>query len=611
MYLAMAKRLSDENYFVTDRQVAYYENLAKGGVGLLATGCCVTVPDYPARVQLQPGIYDDKFIPGLKALADGVHKYGAKILIQPIHHGLTNYSCSLDEVKGPDDLSKEDIKYIQKCYVEGTIRAWKAGFDGVEIHAAHNYLNEEFLAPMFNRRTDEYSCFPTENGVRFTTEIIEEIRERCGRDILIGVKINGSDFTDGGITPEIAARAAALCEKSGADLISVSAGGSLTDICYMSGDGRKDEGWKVSLAEYIKKSVSIPVVATGSIRHPEYVEQILREGKCDMVGMGRELLAEPEWINKVAEGREDELRYCINCLTCFIVTGPGQANCAVNPRALRESEDLELKQNGDGRTVAVIGAGPAGLQAAITLAQRGFKPIVFEEQGQIGGMERKAALPDGKKKLYWHVDYFERMVKKLNIDIRFNTKADAGLIQEMNPYAVFICSGSRPIIPSGIPGIHSPHVRKAVDILEDWQSIKNKKIVVAGAGLVGLETAETLRINGNDVTVIDMLPMPAAMPLYLSRAYKYTKESGVQIYMEHRLEKIEDTAVKVTDLTDNTQKEIGCDMVVLSLGVIPDIEEAEKIEKICSRTYRLGDAVKGRRIIDAVQDGFDTAVSLE
>ena len=320
MFLAMAKTISNFDGSVSQRDIDYIESVAAGGVGIVIPGAMIVDPTWPSVLPLQPGLYDDRFIPRLRLLVKAAHKHDAKILFQLWHPGATNYSGV--QPKTVDELTVEEIKEIEAKFVAAAKRAMAAGADGVEFQTCHGYLACQFISPLFNHRTDEYGWEKLEDRTRFAVETLTEIRRVIGPNKILSVKMQGFDYPKGegpngqdGITPEQAAQVAPYLEKAGADVISVSAGGTIyhqDDI--MSGDVHRAEGWKVPAAELVKKTVSIPVAATGSIRHPDFVDQIIGEGKVDMVGMGRGILAEREWVKKCAEGREDELRYCISCM---------------------------------------------------------------------------------------------------------------------------------------------------------------------------------------------------------------------------------------------------------------------------------------------------------
>jgi thioredoxin reductase len=428
------------------------------------------------------------------------------------------------------------------------------------------------------------------------------------------VKINGNDFNPAGMTAEKVALAGPILEAAGVDMISVSAGGSLTNILGMSADGNQPEGWKVPLAEAVKKSgVKIPVMATGSIRHPDFVEQLLQEGKCDMVGMGRGLLAEPEWVSKLQQGREDEMRACISCMSCFNFTNPGSAGCTINPRALRETEQLELKKNGAQRTVVVVGAGPAGLEAAITLAERGFKPVILEKNKELGGMEVMAAKPDGKAKVLWHLDYYKKQIARLGIEVRFAETATQKSIAALNPYAVFVATGSLPVFPASIPGVKKPQVSEIRQTLEAFPDVTGETIVLVGAGLVGLENSISFANRGNKVSIIDMLPPydPEKSPVDLMLTFGHAMQCGVNIHMKHKLLEITDDAVIAENLDTGEKVSFPAQRVVFCMGVTSNNKLYEEIKDAFPRIYNIGDSVATGTILNAVSRAFNAAIALE
>lgn len=280
MFLAMAKTISNFDDGVSVKDIDYIEAIAAGGTGLIVPGAMIVDKEWPSVLPLQPGLYDDKFIPGLRRLVAAAHKYDAKILFQLWHPGATNYSGV--QPKTVDELTKEEIKAIQDKFVAAAKRAVAAGADGIEFQTCHGYLACQFISPLFNHRTDEYGWEKIEDRTRFATETIGAIRKVIGPNRIISVKMQGFDYPQGegpngedGITPEQAAAVAPLLEAAGADLLSVSAGGTIyrqDDI--MSGDVHRAEGWKVPAATMVKEAVSIPVVATGNIRHPEFVDKL-------------------------------------------------------------------------------------------------------------------------------------------------------------------------------------------------------------------------------------------------------------------------------------------------------------------------------------------------
>lgn len=617
MFLAMAKTISNFDGSVSQRDIDYIESVAAGGVGIVIPGAMIVDPTWPSVLPLQPGLYDDRFIPRLRLLVKAAHKHDAKILFQLWHPGATNYSGV--QPKTVDELTVEEIKEIEAKFVAAAKRAMAAGADGVEFQTCHGYLACQFISPLFNHRTDEYGWEKLEDRTRFAVETLTEIRRVIGPNKILSVKMQGFDYPKGegpngqdGITPEQAAQVAPYLEKAGADVISVSAGGTIyhqDDI--MSGDVHRAEGWKVPAAELVKKTVSIPVAATGSIRHPDFVDQIIGEGKVDMVGMGRGILAEREWVKKCAEGREDELRYCISCMNCFNVGlfQYEQTNCSVNPFALREGSKRPFDDVGDGRVVAIIGAGPAGMEAAVTLKQRGFTPVVFDKGTELGGNLHIAKKPPFKGKFEWAVDYYKSMFRKLGIETRLGKEVSAEEVLSLRPYSVLVATGSNTMNPP-IPGLDQVPVYQSHDVLVQDIRFEGKKIVVLGGGITGLETALFInRQGGNEVSVVDMLPeWPVAMTdlRYQQEALlevRHCNDQGVKLFYDNKVVKYADGKVITESTKDGHITELPADVVIMSLGVRSNDALYQELLTKHPSVWKAGDALAIGKINKAVLHG--------
>lgn len=618
IFLAMAKTISNFDDSVSIADINYIESAAAGGAGIVIPGAMIVDHDWPSVLPLQPGIYDDRFIPRLRLLVDAAHKHGAKILFQLWHPGATNYSGI--QPKTVDELTVDEIKNIQEKFVSAARRAVAAGADGIEFQTCHGYLACQFISPLFNHRTDEYGWEKVENRTRFAVETITAIRKAIGPNRIISVKMQGFDYPKGegpdgkdGINLEQAAMAAPYLEAAGADVLTVSAGGTIyqqDDI--MSGDVHRAEGWKVPAAELIKAAVTIPVAATGSIRHPDFVDSIISEGKVDMAGMGRGLLAEPEWVKKCAEGREDELRYCISCMNCFNVGlfKYEQSNCSVNPFALREGSKRTPVQNGNNRIVAVIGAGPAGLEAAVTLKQRGFNPIIFDKGKQVGGNIHIAKKPPFKNKFDWMVGYYQSMIDKLGIETRLGKEVTAKDVLAVNPYSIFVATGSD-AVSFKLEGFDEVPLYQAHDILNHDIQLCNKKVVVIGGGVTGLETALFINTQeGTEVSVVDMLPeWPAAMTdlRFQQEALlevRHCKDQGVALYYNNKVVKYMNGRLVIESTEDGSITELPADALILSAGVKPnDKLYNELIASGHPSVWKGGDALSIGKITKAVLHG--------
>ena len=617
IFMAMAKTLSSFDLKVTYRDIDYIRAVAEGGTGIIIPGAMVVDPLWPSVLPGQPGLFTDFNTRALQKMVKICHDNDAKILFQLWHPGAVNYNGK--QPPTIDEISVEEIKRIQGMFANAAINAMKTGCDGIEFQMCHTYLANQFLSPAFNHRTDEYGAQTLENQLRFSIECIERIRAVIGPDKILAVKLQGYDLTENGITPEMAAQFAPYVEKAGADMITVSGGGSLTDLTGMSGDGKREEGWKVPGAKAVKDVVSIPVAASGSIRHPQYANSIIEDGSCDMIGLGRAILAEREWVNKCAEGREDEMRYCISCMNCWnFGLIPHQTNCTVNPWAGREYEQKPLNVNGDGRVVAIVGAGPAGMEAAVTLKQRGFAPVVFEKSDKLGGNIHLAKLPPNKHKFNWAVEYYEKMAKKLDIDIRFNTEAKAEDILALDPYAVLIAAGSNVSVPP-IEGLDAENVIQSREVLEKKMSFPGKKVVLIGGGLTGVESALYMRYQGSEVSVVDFAPPPStsqldAMNFMMEAAldYGHALMAGIQFYYKHKVLSFKDGVLNIESLEDGEKKAIPADVLVLSAGVTPNDDLWKQLLASGRKNvFKAGDANFCDKICQAVQAGSKFATTLK
>lgn len=626
IFMAMAKTLSSFNQRYTARDIAYLKEVAEGGAGIIIPGALIVDPLWPSTMMGAAGIYADWQLPGLTEAVKVCHENGAKILFQLWHPGACDYNHSNPPTI--NDISVEEIKRIEGMFANAAMNAMKTGADGVEFQMCHTYLANQFLSPLWNHRTDEYGFDTLENRTRFSVETLATIRQIIGPDKILSVKLQGFDFPAGegpdgndGINPDMAAEYAKVIEPF-VDMITVSAGGTLThrdDI--MTGDVRRPEGWKVPAAAKVKAAVSIPVAASGNIRHPEFVDEIIESGKCDMVGMARGIYAEKNWVKKCAEGREDELRYCISCMNCWNANpfANNTSNCSVNPYGCRETYKRPLEVNGNGRVVAIIGAGPAGLEAAVTLKQRGFEPVVFEKENRLGGNVNIAKKPPYKGKFQWMIGYYENMVKKLGIEVRLGTEATVENVLTLNPYSILVASGSNVTAPP-IPGLDTVETVQSRDVLDKDMTFEGKTMVVIGGGITGMETALYLAEQGNKVSVVDMLPeWPTDMfggdPRHMMEANLETKhcyEAGVGMYYNSKVLNFEGGKLNIQSTVDGTKTALDADIVVLSTGVKPnDKLFNELLAASHPSVWKVGDANVTDKIYKAVMNGSKFAVNLQ
>lgn len=599
----------------------FYEERAKGGVGLIICEVC-RVDELSGIAQpCQLRATDMNVIPSFTRMVDRIHAYDTKVFMQLHHPGNEAFPITLhgNPVIGPSpvmcktvgvvpkEMTTAEVEAMVKNYVKAAVIAKTAGFDGVEIHAAHGYLVNQFMSPHTNHRTDKYGG-DFFNRMRFISEIIISIRFACGADFPISVRMNGTDFWDDGNDEKECQHIARYLESLGVASLNVSSGS------YESGWSIIEpypyqEGWKKHLAKGIKECVHIPVIAVNTVKHPAHAEAMLEEGVSDFVGVARGNLCDPEFGNKAKRGDDARVRKCIGCMNCFKQAGLGRAiECAVNPVLGRETYrgDDKLIKNGDGRTVAVIGAGPSGLQAAITLAKRGFKVVVFEKSDCIGGNMNLAAVPPCKGLISEFIETLGIEAADLGIDIRLNTPGTVEAAKAVGAVGVVIAAGGIDIIPQ-VDGIDKAYTYRQV--LKNEVELKGKKIAVIGGGLTGLETAEYLSDFDNEVSVIEMAPaVGTAMYRSVTDAVVgHITKNGGHIMTGTMFKAVGDGFVTLNSLATGYDTDALFDACVIAMGVKPNDAIVAEFEAAFDKVAVVGDTVEPGNIADATHSGLNKA----
>lgn len=612
---------------ITDRTVNFYAERAKGGAGLIIVGGCYIDP-LGKHFDFQCSISDDRSIPGLKKLAEAVHANGngVKVAQQLFHAGRQN---PRDRVKlrppvGPSpiatrigaipkELTIEEIEVLVEKYADAARRAQEAGFDAVDIHGAHGYLPSQFMSPHSNKRTDKYGR-DVEGRSRFACEIIRRIKEKCGEDFPVMIKINGDDgLVDDGITLEYAKEVAKFLEKAGADAISGVSGGNHDSISAFSvGPMSVPKGFMQNLAQGIKEVVRIPVIAIGRLNDPVLAEKILNEKKADFVAIGRGLIADPEFPNKVAQGRLQDIRPCICCMNCVDdLWRHIEWRCTVNPELWREKE-LKIAPTYTPKKVLIVGGGPAGMEAARVAAMAGHRVILCEKGDQLGGQMVLAAVPPLKSEIGNLTAYLSNQVHKLGVEVKLETEVTSDLVKEIRPDVVIIATGSVPITPE-IPGIERPNVVAARDVLEGKMQV-GEKVVVIGGGQVGLETAEFLAQQGKDVAILEILPkmgLGMGRTNYMELKSRFVKLGVSKMLTNVRVDEITDGGVFFTS-NDSQKQQLKADNVVIATGVKSERRLLKELEgKGVPQLFIIGDALNTGRILGAIQDAAYTARRLD
>ena len=617
--LSMDTGYGDDGY-ASKRDRDYLVERAKGGAGLIITGMLMpgsTGVPLPGRIS----IHADRFIPGLKEDADAVHAAGAKIAPQI---GLQYYWARADGEKieeiGPSEvatrknsrpraLTVDEIHQIIDEYAEGVRRARDAGFDAVELHCGIGYLIARFLSPATNKRTDEYGG-KLENRMRFLLEIIDSAKRKAGSDFPIICRFSADEFMEGGNKLEDGKKIAVMLEKAGVCCLNVGAGWHecRTPLIYMS----VPRGNFVYLAEEIKKVVKIPVIAAYRINNPILADSIVAQGKADLIGMGRALLADPELPNKAMQERFDDIRPCIACNYCLdrVMLGAPVA-CSVNPQLGREGK-YKCEQAEQPKRVFIIGGGPAGMEAAIDAAKLGHNVTIFDKGNRLGGNLIPAAAPSYKWEINNLITYYETQLKKNKVKIEFDAEADENTIAEGHPDAVIVATGAQPIVPQGW-GQDIPNVVTAIQVLNGEKKAAGEKIVVVGGGLVGCEVAEYLAERGKKVTILEMLDRMGndigitIRWIIMQRLHN----AGVKWVTGAKVEQITESRVRANKKC--TTIFFDADTVVLAMGMKPRQDLFKRLAEEFGDAipiHPVGDCVEASKIAQATEGGFLAAMEL-
>ena len=493
---AMGVNFAEEGGFWGDRILAYHEEQARGGAGLIISGACGVMYPVGQVQEWQVAISDDKYIPGLKRVVDAVHSHGARFAVQ-LHQGGLNavddtvagrpqWCPSIPEQAYGDFadgmliselevlastgmpthrvMDKEDIRVLVQAFAAGARRAREAGCDAVEVHGGHGYVPSSFLSPKTNRRTDEYGG-SLENRARLLLEILRAVRAEVGPDYPLIVKIDSREVgKDGGISLEDAKVTAQWLEEAGADAITVSAYHEFSKGKLHSASNIPHEpNTNLPAAAAIKEVMTLPVIASGRVE-PEQADAEISQGRFDFLAMGRKLLADPHLPRKIAEGRVTEIRPCVYCYTCVsAIYVREKTRCAVNPECGQEYRQTISSTGIERKRVVVVGGGPGGMEAARRLATGGHEVVLLEKSDRLGGTLRFASLAYAANERL--LDWLCSQVGSLDIDVRLKTEATAELLESLAPDDVVVATGALRSLPP-IPGAELPHVFSGDDMRE-------------------------------------------------------------------------------------------------------------------------------------------------
>lgn len=633
--------LSDAEGGFNQRGIDYYTERAKGGTGLIITG--VTFVDNVIEEHGMPSVpcsthNSVHFVRTGREMCERIHAYDSKIFLQlsggfgrvtiptnlgeyppvapsPIQHRWLDKTCR--------ELTIEEIKTIVKKFGDGAHNAKRAGFDGVQIHAVHEgYLIDQFAISFFNNRTDEYGG-SLENRLRFAKEIVEEIKERCGKDFPVTLRYSpksfikdwrkgalpGEDFEEKGRDIPEGIEAAKLLVNYGYDALDVDVG-SYDSWWWSHPPMYQDKGLYIPYAKIVKDSVPVPVICAGRMDNPDLALSAVNDGSCDVVSLGRPLLADPEYVNKLRSNNIKDIRPCLSCQEGCMgrIQEYAVLNCAVNPHACRE-RITELKSALKSKKVAIVGGGVAGCESARVLALRGHKPVIFEKTNRLGGNLIPGGVPDFKEDDHALVAWYEHTLKSLDVPVHLNKDIKSSDFSSNDFDSVIVATGSEPKLFS--IGSHK-NVYPATDILLEKVKIGND-IVVIGGGLVGCELAIWLADKGKKVTIIEMQDKLLSVNGPLCHANSdMLKElvpfKGVTVLTNSTVSDGKEGFVTVT--TNESIKKIKADTVALAVGFTSENDLYKALKFEVSDLHLIGDAKNVSNIMYAIWDGFEIASTL-
>ncbi len=636
----MGTNLASYDGTVSDIIVDYYGRRANGGTGLIITEVCA--PEAEGRVI--PGeleITGLGYLPGLSRLVAAAHSGGSKIALQLAHGGCfaseqvtgvkpktpSGVGTALLPEDEPREMTKEEIHDLINNYGKAGKLAKMAGFDAVELHGAHGYMPLQFLSGYTNRRTDEYGG-SLENRARFPLEVIKAIKEQAGSDFPIIYRLSCEEDVPRGLTPDEAVKFSVWAEEAGVDALNISVGTwdtRMSDFQQIMTGQASPEGKKtsegvsigswvppiyvprgnlISYAEKVKQQVSVPVITAGSIS-PELAEETIKDNKADLACMGRQLIADPDYPNKLREEKPEEIRRCVRCNECLgAVLSYRGLDCAVNAEAGKEHETfVKSMPSNNKKKIFIAGGGPAGMEAAIKASSRGHDVTLYEQEEELGGMLRYLSIPEFKKD---YLDFMNWQISELyrkEVKVELGTSLTSEIIRNESPDTVIVATGAKTSTPN-IEGITETPIHNPLEVL-DGKIPQGNRVVVCGGGLVGAEVAMHLTME-HDKQVV-MLEQQSNVVPELEIFSQWVVQSqlvelGIEIKVDHCIEKISEQGIMCTNGTEAT--EISADDVVVALGMKPEITLLNEIEKENIEVISVGDAVEPRKVIHAIHEGY-------
>ena len=635
--MPMGTNYGEQNGEMSFLHINYYEQRAKGGTGLIIVENASIDSPQGSNGTTQLRIDHDNYLPRLFKFCENIHRYGTKIAIQINHAGASAISSrinmqpvSASDVPSkeggeiPRPLSREEILHIVKKYGEAAKRAQTAGFDAVEIHAGHSYLISQFLSPITNKRTDEFGG-SVENRTRFCRMVIDEVRKQVGPFFPIMLRLSADELMEGGNTLDDTLEYLDYLQEE-VDIFDVSCGlnGS---IQYQIDANYLPDGWRSYMAKAVKEKFNKPCISMGNIRDPKVAERILADGDADLIGMGRGLIADPAWVNKVATGHECDLRKCISCNVGCAGNRIGvnrPIRCTVNPSVLEGDVYKKLHVNKN-CNVVVIGGGTAGLEAACTAAEVGCNTFLLEKGSELGGLASLISKIPAKNRLADFPHYLMHRAEQLeNLYIFTNTEGTPENIRKFHPNIIVSSTGSAPLLPP-IAGLKDRidnedyniySILGMINHINDFpKDLEGKKVVVVGGGAVGLDVVEFFADRNADISIVEMMDQIGRDldPVSKNDTKAMMKKHNVHQLTKTALLEVKDSSFLVRG--DGEPYELPFEYGFVCLGMRAQGQLYQNLTEEFSsedvEIMNIGDSQRARRIIDGTQEGRNILTILE